>query len=148
MGHTRRGMELEELRPNRIQKLGSPMARRLAAHRRRQHAPLGDQLLRAPLAMISDFWLRLALASLVIVAIWNAVSPGMIGEFLWKRLDPQGYPKRQWFAKPLALCPPCMASVHGSWLWMLTGGHWTDLPLFVLALSGALVIVTRRLLSD
>lgn len=93
-------------------------------------------------AVDADFWLRLALASLVIVAIWNALQRGEVLGLIGDRLE------GKWWGKPLGMCPPCAASVHGSWLWMLTGGHWTDLPLFVLALSGALVIVTRRLLSD
>ena len=92
--------------------------------------------------MDADFYIRLLLAALVIVAIWNALDRGEVLGFIGKRLE------GKWWGKPLGMCPPCAASVHGTWLWLLTGGEWTGIPIFVLALSGLMVIVTRRLLAD
>lgn len=91
--------------------------------------------------MTADFWLRLAVASLVILAIWNALLPAMILGAVGKWLD-----RHQWLGKPLGQCPPCAASFHGTWVWLLTGGRLPELPLFILALSGAMVIVSRNLL--
>ncbi len=93
--------------------------------------------------MTADFWLRIALSTLVILGIWNALDPEMIlapvGRWLERR--------PAWFSKPMGLCLPCMASTYGTAMWFLTGGDWRGLPTFVLALSGALVIVVRKLLN-
>jgi hypothetical protein len=94
--------------------------------------------------MMADLYIRLPLAALVIIGLWNATGPGMILEGVghWLERAPK------WFAKPMGLCPPCMAGVHGSWMWLITGGHWTGLPIFILALSGLLVLVVKNLLTD
>lgn len=90
--------------------------------------------------MTADFWLRIVLASAIILAIWNSLAKGQllekVGDFLEDR----------WYGKPLGLCPPCAASVYGTGVWFLTGGRWTEWPIFILALSGVLVIVSRNLL--
>lgn len=92
--------------------------------------------------MNPDFWLRLAVASLVIIGIWNAFGPGMIlsraGDWFEKHAPTLG--------KPIGLCPPCMASLHGTWIWLVTGGRWIELPIFILALSGAMVLITKTFL--
>ncbi len=88
-----------------------------------------------------DFYLRLALAALVIIGIWNALDPEMILAPVGRWLEKLPFD----LGKPLGLCPPCAASVHGTWVYFITGGHWTGLPIFVIALSGAMVIVVRKL---
>jgi hypothetical protein len=91
-----------------------------------------------------DFWNRIMISALVIVGIWNAAGPGMalsrFGDWLSA--------KHPYVGKPICLCLPCMASLHGTWLNFVLGGSMSELPVFILALSGLLVIVTRRLLSD
>jgi len=94
--------------------------------------------------MTADFWLRLALAALVILGVWNAFGPGMIlsraGDWFERHAPTLG--------KPIGLCPPCMASLHGTWVWLITGGHWTCIPIFILALSGLMVLIARNLLKE
>lgn len=94
--------------------------------------------------MNADFYLRLALAALVIVGIWNAFAPDMIlgwvGNWLEKHAPNLG--------KPLGLCPPCMASIHGSWVWFITGGEWPGVFIFVLALSGLMKLTAHNLLKN
>lgn len=91
--------------------------------------------------MTADFYIRLLLAALVIVGVWNALGEGMV-------LDRVGaFLEKKWYGKPLGLCPPCAASVYGTAIWFLTGGHWTGLPVFILALSGLMVIVSRNFLK-
>lgn len=95
--------------------------------------------------MNADFWLRIALGVLVITGIWNAFDRDMIfgklGDFLHSLLP-------KWATMPLFECPMCMASVHGTWLWLVTGGEWLWLPIFILALSGAMKLVTNALLNS
>jgi len=94
--------------------------------------------------MNADFWPRLFLGILVIIGIWNAFGPGMIfgkaGDFLDSILP-------KYATKPLFECPPCMASVHGSWVWLVTGGALAWLPVFIVALSGAMKLVTLTFLD-
>lgn len=94
--------------------------------------------------MNADFWLQLALAGLVILGIWNAMGKGDILSFVGDWLEKHA---PHW-GKPIGLCPPCMSSVWGSAVWFLTGGGWWEWPFFVLALSGAMVLVSRNLLKD
>lgn len=96
--------------------------------------------------MTADFWLRLALAALIIVGIWTAFGKGMIlgwlGDIFERRLP-------EALCKPLFECPPCMASTYGSAVWLLTGGS-VDLwwIAFVLALSGAMKLCAGNLLRE
>lgn len=94
--------------------------------------------------MTSDFYLRLLLASLVILAVWNALGKGQILDALGEKME--DWPA--WLGKPLGLCPPCMSSVYGTATWFLTGGEWQGVFLFVLALSGGLVLISRNLLKN
>lgn len=94
--------------------------------------------------MNGDFWLRMALAGLVIIGIWNAFAKGEVLGFFGDWLEKHA-PK---WGKPLGLCPPCSASVWGSTVWFITGGEWQGVFIFVLALSGAMVLVSRNLLKD
>lgn len=92
--------------------------------------------------MNADFYIRLLLAALVIVGAWNLFAPdellGFAGKWLEKHTPHWG--------KPLGLCPACMSSVYGSAVWFGTGGDWIWLPTFVLALSGLMVIIGKKLL--
>ncbi len=93
---------------------------------------------------MTDFPLLLLVGSLIIIGIWNAFSPGMILGWLgsiWDRRLPDA------ISKPLYACPPCMASVHGTWVWFLAGGDLTMWVPFVLALSGLLRIIAGNLLK-
>lgn len=94
--------------------------------------------------MDSSFYLRLLLASLVILAVWNALGKGQIFDALGEKME--DWPP--WLGKPFGLCPPCMSSVYGSAVWFLTGGDWIWWTPFVLALSGALVLISRNLLKN
>lgn len=88
--------------------------------------------------------LLLPLASLICIGIWNAFGPGMILGWLgnvWEKRLPDA------INKPLWSCPPCMASVHGTWIWMLFGGGLGMWLPFVLALSGLNRIVAAKLLQ-
>lgn len=94
--------------------------------------------------MNPDFWLRMTLAGLVIIGIWNAMGEGDILSFVGDWLEKHA---PHW-GKPIGLCPPCMSSVWGSAVWFLTGGEWTGVFIFVLALSGLMKIVMQTLLKD
>lgn len=91
-----------------------------------------------------DFFPRLLIATLVILGIWNATGPGMILERVGNWLERA--PK--WFSKPIGLCPPCMAGVHGTWIWFFLGGDWKLWPIFVLALSGLMVLIVKNLFPE
>ncbi len=92
--------------------------------------------------MNGDFWLRMMVASLIIIGVWNLFSPGMLlgkfGDWLLEHAPFVG--------KPLGLCPPCCASVYGTAVWFSTGGDWVWWVPFVLALSGFLRLVAGNLL--
>lgn len=92
---------------------------------------------------MTDFLLRLLVGCLIIIGIWNAFKPDMILGWLgdiWDRRLPDA------INKPVWSCPPCMASVHGTWIWFLAGGDLTWWVPFVLALSGLNRIVSGKLL--
>lgn len=96
-------------------------------------------------APMSDLWLRLALACPVIIGIWTMCLPDMI---LGRLTDAAEHHWPKWVCKPLFLCCPCMASLHGTWIWFLTGGHWTGLAIFLLALCGLLKLIAHNLLRN
>jgi hypothetical protein len=91
-----------------------------------------------------DFLLLLLIGSLVCVGVWNAFLPGMIFGWLgkiWDRRLPEA------FQKPIYSCPPCMASVYGSAVWVLAGGSVELWVPYVLALSGLNRLVSGNLLK-
>ncbi len=93
---------------------------------------------------MTDFWLRIAVAVPVIIGIFTLFLPGMLlgwlGDAWHKRL-----PKM--IQKPLYDCPPCMSSVHGTWIWLAMGGSIEPmLIIFCLALCGILKILAHNLL--
>lgn len=94
--------------------------------------------------MNADFWARMAIGILVITGIWNAFNRGMIferlGDFLCSFLP-------KYALKPLFECPMCMASVHGTWIWFTTGGDLWMWPIYVIALSGAMKLITIEFLN-
>lgn len=90
--------------------------------------------------MMNEFLLKLFVASLMCVGIWNLFHKGMILGWLgdiWERRLPEA------INKPLWSCPPCLASVHGTWIWFYLGGDAMMWVPFCLALSGL-----NKLLSD
>lgn len=94
--------------------------------------------------MNGDFWLRLAVASLVIIGVWNAFGKGQILDALGERME--RWPA--WLSKPMGLCPPCMSSTYGTAVWFILGGDAYAWPLFVLALSGAMVLIAKNMLRN
>lgn len=92
-------------------------------------------------AMTSHFWITLAFGVLWIAGVWTLFRPEMIFGFL---ADWMEYFLRKWFGKdraeyimkPIATCPPCMSSLHGSYVWLLSGGSWIMLVPFCIALCG------------
>ncbi len=93
---------------------------------------------------MTDFLLRLSIACLICIGIWNAFAPGMIFGRLgdvWDRRFPE------WVSKPLYGCLPCMASLHGTWIWFFAGGDLTWWSPFVLALSGLNRIIAHNFLK-
>jgi hypothetical protein len=95
-------------------------------------------------AGMNDFFPRLLIASLVCFGWWNAFAPGMVFGWIADVLETR---TPEWIQKPLYACPPCMASIHGTWLWFYLGGDWGMLLPFVLALSGFNRIVAGNLLK-
>lgn len=93
---------------------------------------------------MNNFLPLLLIASLVCFGVWNAFAPGMILGWLgniWDRRLPEC------LQKPLYSCPPCLASIYGSVVWILAGGDLTWWLPFVLALSGLNRIVAGNLLK-
>lgn len=93
---------------------------------------------------MTDFLLRLLIASFACIGWWNAFAPGMIFGWLgtiWDRRLPEV------LQKPLYSCLPCMASTVGTAVWFWTGGDLTGWPCFVLALSGLNRIIAGTLLK-
>lgn len=88
--------------------------------------------------MNTDFWLRLFLAALIVIGVWNAFGKGMIFGWLGDWFEAH---VNEHLLKPIFLCPCCMASVWGSLVWFLTGGDLYYWPFFVIALSGFLKFI-------
>lgn len=90
-----------------------------------------------------EFWIRLPLASVIIIGIWVSFEPKMIFSFM-----------ADWFhkwlpvmlQKPLYDCPACMSSIWGSIIWFSTGGDLIWWVPFVFALCGLNRIVSAKLL--
>jgi len=94
--------------------------------------------------MDGPFYLRMLLSALVIIAVWNLMGPGELLGFVGNWMEKNA----PYYGKPLGLCPPCCASTYGSFLWFFTGGDLFMWLPFVLALSGAMVLISRNLLKD
>jgi len=94
--------------------------------------------------LMNDFLLRLIIAHLVCVGVWNAFGNGQIlgwlGDILDRRLPVP-------FQKPLYTCPPCLASTYGTIMWFLLGGDVILWIPFIIALSGFNRIVASNLLK-
>lgn len=98
--------------------------------------------------MTAEFFIRLALALLVIIGAWATTQEGMIFQ---KPADWLTY----WLGKktvmPLFGCYVCMSSVWGLSVWWLTDGPWMPVwkPIFfLLALCGSLKLISETLLRD
>jgi len=94
---------------------------------------------------MNTFLKALLIGNLICVGIWTCFGTGMILGWLgdiWERRLPNA------INKPLWMCPPCMASVHGSWVcWMFIGDINVWIP-FCLALCGLNKIVTVNFLRE
>jgi len=89
-----------------------------------------------------DLFAPLILNCLVIFAVYTLMSEGMLLEKVgnWIRKTVGDY-----WCKPLICCPPCMASIHGTWFYLAyIGLNWT-LPVYVLALAGLNYLVIKNL---
>lgn len=93
--------------------------------------------------MTSNFLFLLLIGCLICIGIWNAFKPDMLMGWLGEICD-RYLPEA--VNKPIWSCPPCLASVHGTWIWFLAGGDLTWWLPFVLALSGLNRIVSGKLL--
>lgn len=95
--------------------------------------------------MTADFWLRIPLAALIILAIAFIFEKeellGWLGDRLMKRIP-------VYYLKPFFLCVICMASVWGTAVWFATGGTLTLWwPAFCLALCGVMRLISENLLK-
>ena len=93
--------------------------------------------------MISvDLFAPLIVNCLVIFAVYALTREGMllgkVGAWIEKTIG-------EYWSKPLISCPPCMASVHGTWFYLLLVGdlNWF-LLVYVLALCGLTYIVNSK----
>lgn len=92
--------------------------------------------------MTSFFWLALAIGVLWIAGVWTLFRPKMLFGDLADWLE--YYAKlafgKEWgeyVCKPLFRCPPCMSSIHGSYVWVILGGSWWGLVPYCVCLCGA-----------
>ena len=89
-----------------------------------------------------DLFAPLILNCLVIFAVYVLMSEGMLFEKVgnWIKKTVGDY-----WCKPLICCPPCMASVHGTWFYLTLVGdlNWF-LLVYVLALCGLTYIVNSK----
>lgn len=84
--------------------------------------------------------LQLFVAMLVCIGIWNAFGHGQAFGWLGDWMENHA---PEWVNKPLWMCPPCMASVHGTWIWFCVARGGIDMWFpFILALSGLNRIVS------
>lgn len=88
---------------------------------------------------------HLIICSLFIFGIWNAFNPGFIFERADELLDKH---LPEIIYKPLIGCHICMASVWGSAYYFLFVGVDYGVLVFVPALSGLNLFVSKRLLGD
>lgn len=90
----------------------------------------------------TSFWLILAFGILWIAGVWTAFKPGMILGPLADRIE---WVLKKWFTKeqsdyickPLFTCPPCCASLHGTYVWFIAGGDWMMWLPYCICLCGA-----------
>lgn len=88
-----------------------------------------------------DFWLTLAFGVLWIAGVWTAFRPGMLLGNIADTIEAGlkawfGHEQGEYITKPLFRCPPCMASLHGSYVWFVAGGDWWMWFPFVICLCG------------
>lgn len=93
----------------------------------------------------AEFILWLLIGVGFITGVWNTLLPGeifgKIGDWMHKNLP-------EWMNKPLGLCPICMPSIWGSAMYFTyVGMGWKLWPLYVVALSGVMKIVTILVLN-
>lgn len=92
--------------------------------------------------MTTHFWLAIACGILWIAGVWTAFKPGMIlgdiGDWLeyYAKLL-LGKEGGEYVCKPLFRCPPCMASIHGTYVWFAVDGGWWGLVPYCICLCGA-----------
>jgi len=96
-------------------------------------------------AKVIHFWNTLALGVLIITGIWTCFGQGMVMGELADWMEDR-FP--QWVTKPLFACPPCMSSVHGTWIWFTLNGPVEVWPIYVLALCGAMKLIAHNLLKN
>jgi hypothetical protein len=86
----------------------------------------------------------LPLACLIIVGIWTLFGKDMLLGPLGDWMEGK-FP--DFWLKPVFTCPPCMSSLHGTWIWFLFGGGLWLWPVFCLALCGLNKIVSHKILT-
>lgn len=86
------------------------------------------------------FFPTLIIGALVIIAVHNLFADGMLLGWLGRIFDRRLPEPMQ---KPIYTCRACMASVYGSALWVWAKGDVYTWPVFVIALSGLMVILSE-----
>ncbi len=94
-----------------------------------------------------DFILLLCIASLWIWGVHAFFElTGIELWFIGLENIPPVIPLPEWIMKPLFMCPPCMASVHGTIIWFLTShGNFGTWPMFCFCLCGLNYIIKEHL---
>lgn len=89
---------------------------------------------------MTELFAPLTINLLVIFAVYTLFSEGMFFENAgdWVRIKVGDY-----WCKPLICCPPCMASVHGTWFYLTFFGLNWMIVIYVLALCGLTYLVNH-----
>lgn len=103
--------------------------------------------------MDTHFWLSLACGILWIAGVWTAFKPEMIFGFAadWLEWFLKSFLSKgatDYVMKPITKCPPCMASLHGSYVWFICGGTWWGLAPYIVCLCGACSLIFIVFPSD
>lgn len=86
------------------------------------------------------FFPTLIIGALIIIAAHNLFADGMLLGWLGRIFDRRLPEPMQ---KPIYTCRACMASVYGSAVWFWAQGDIYTWPVFVIALSGLMVILSE-----
>ena len=83
----------------------------------------------------------LILNCLVIFGVYAVTREGMVGEKIGDFIRAK---VGEYWAKPLADCPPCMGSFHGIYFYLIfVNNGWLLLPFYLVALCGLNYLVVK-----
>lgn len=86
------------------------------------------------------FFSTLIIGALVVISVHNLFADGMLLGWLGEIFD-RRLPKAM--QKPIYTCRACMPSIYGTAIWFWAGGDVWTWPVFVIALSGLMVILSE-----